>query len=46
MLDALFWHGPEIVRYGVGENLYVLRKLRCFVESGWRVSAALGAATA
>ncbi|MFT8886045.1 MAG: oxalurate catabolism protein HpxZ [Acetobacter papayae] len=29
-LDALFWNGPEVVRYGVGENLYGARAIAAF----------------
>lgn len=29
-LDALFWNGPEVVRYGVGENLYGAQAIAAF----------------
>ncbi|MBO1327713.1 oxalurate catabolism protein HpxZ [Acetobacter suratthaniensis] len=29
-LDALFWSGPEAVRYGVGENLYGAEAIAAF----------------
>ena len=29
-LDALFWQGPQTVRYGVGENLYGANEIAAF----------------
>lgn len=29
-LDALFWQGPQTVRYGVGENLYGAEEIAAF----------------
>jgi hypothetical protein len=29
-LDALFWHSPHTVRYGVGENLHGIEAIRAF----------------
>ncbi|NHN87407.1 oxalurate catabolism protein HpxZ [Acetobacter conturbans] len=29
-LDAFFWDGPEVVRYGVGENLYGSDEIAAF----------------
>lgn len=33
MLDALFWHSPSTVRYGVGENLVGIEAIRAFRRS-------------
>lgn len=30
VLDALFWQGPQTVRYGVGENLYGAEEIAAF----------------
>ncbi len=30
VLDALFWHSPSTVRYGVGENLVGIDAIRAF----------------
>jgi hypothetical protein len=30
VLDALFWHSPHTVRYGVGENLVGIDAIRAF----------------
>jgi len=29
-LDALFWHSPKALRYGVGENLYGFEEIAAF----------------
>lgn len=29
-LDGFFWEGPEVVRYGVGENLYGTEEIAAF----------------
>ena len=29
-LDALFWDTPQVLRYGVGENLYGIDEIRAF----------------
>ncbi|MGX7345591.1 oxalurate catabolism protein HpxZ [Acetobacter pasteurianus] len=33
VLDDLFWNGPEVVRYGVGENLYGAEEIAAFRRS-------------
>jgi len=29
-LDAMFWHSPQVVRFGVGENLYGEAEIAAF----------------
>jgi hypothetical protein len=32
-MDSLFWHSPQVVRFGAGENLYGIDAIRTFRQN-------------